>query len=91
MLSPKLALLDETDSGLDVDAVQVVSAGVARFQQENPDSSVLIITHNSRILEQLQVDRVHVLMEGRVIEEGGPELISAVNDHGFAHLQGAEG
>jgi Fe-S cluster assembly ATP-binding protein len=91
MLSPKLALLDETDSGLDVDAVQVVSAGVARFQQENPDSSVLIITHNSRILEQLQVDRVHVLMEGKVIEEGGPELISAVNDHGFAHLQGAEG
>ena len=91
MLSPKLALLDETDSGLDVDAVQVVSAGVARFQQENPDSSVLIITHNSRILEQLQVDRVHVLREGKVIEEGGPELISAVNAHGFAHLQGAEG
>ncbi len=91
MLSPKLALLDETDSGLDVDAVQVVSAGVARFQQENPDSSVLIITHNSRILEKLKVDKVHVLMEGKVIEEGGPELISSVNDHGFAHLQGAEG
>jgi Fe-S cluster assembly ATP-binding protein len=91
MLSPKLALLDETDSGLDVDAVQVVSAGVARFQQENPDSSVLIITHNTRILEKLKVDKVHVLMEGKVIEEGGPELIASVNDHGFAHLQGAEG
>jgi len=86
MLAPKLALLDETDSGLDVDAVQVVSAGVARFQRENPESAVLIITHNTRILEQLQVDKVHVLMEGRIIEEGGPELIGDINARGFAHL-----
>ena len=90
-LAPKLALLDETDSGLDVDAVQIVSEGVAGFRQENPDSSVLIITHNARILEKLKVDRVHVLMEGKVAEEGGPELISQVNDHGFAHLLEAEG
>ena len=91
MLAPKLALLDETDSGLDVDAVQIVSEGVAGFRKENPDSSVLIITHNARILEKLKVDRVHVLMEGKVAEEGGPELISQVNDHGFAHLLEAEG
>ena len=90
MLAPKLALLDETDSGLDVDAVQIVSEGVASFRQENPDSSVLIITHNARILEKLKVDRVHVLMAGQVAEEGGPELISQVNDHGFAHLLEAE-
>ena len=86
MLSPKLALLDETDSGLDVDAVQIVSQGVARFQQENPESSVLIITHNAKILEKLKVDQVHVLMEGQVIEEGGPELIEEINERGFAHL-----
>ena len=91
MLKPSLSMLDEIDSGLDVDAVQVVSAGVARFQQENPDSSVLIITHNTRILEKLKVDKVHVLMEGKVIEEGGPELIASVNDHGFTHLLDAEG
>ena len=91
MLSPKLALLDETDSGLDVDAVQIVSEGVASFRQENPDSSVLIITHNTRILEKLKVDKVHVLMEGNLAEEGGPELISDVNAHGFAHLLAAEG
>jgi len=91
MLAPKLALLDETDSGLDVDAVQVVSAGVARFQRENPESAVLIITHNTRILEQLQVDKVHVLMEGRIIEEGGPELIGDINARGFAHLLDGEG
>lgn len=86
MLSPKLALLDETDSGLDVDAVQIVSQGVARFQQENPESSVLIITHNAKILEKLKVDQVHVLMKGQVVEEGGPELIEEINERGFAHL-----
>ena len=67
-----------------------MSEGVARFQQENPESSVLIITHNARILEKLKVDRVHVLMEGKVVEEGGPELISEVNAHGFARLMAAE-
>ena len=91
LLAPRLALLDETDSGLDVDAVQVVSAGVARFQRENPESAVLVITHNTRILEQLQVDKVHVLMEGKIVEEGGPELIGAINARGFAHLLEEEG
>ena len=69
MLEPKLALLDETDSGLDVDAVQIVSEGVAKFHNE--DNSCLIITHNTRILEKLTVDRVHVLMNGTIVEEGG--------------------
>lgn len=91
LLAPRLALLDETDSGLDVDAVQVVSAGVARFQRENPESAVLVITHNTRILEQLQVDKVHVLIEGKIAEEGGPELIGAINARGFAHLLEEEG
>ena len=84
MLEPKLALLDETDSGLDVDAVQIVSEGVAKFHNE--DNSCLIITHNTRILEKLTVDRVHVLMNGTIVEEGGAELIEEINQRGFAHL-----
>ena len=84
MLQPKLALLDETDSGLDVDAVQIVSKGVAAFHNEG--NSCLIITHNARILDRLTVDRVHVMKEGRIIQEGGAELIDEINRSGFAHL-----
>lgn len=88
MLNPKLAMLDETDSGLDVDAVQIVSEGVAKFH--NADNSCLIITHNARILEKLKVDRVHVLMNGTVVEEGGPELIDDINSRGFTHILGTQ-
>ena len=84
MLEPKLALLDETDSGLDVDAVQIVSEGVAKFHNE--DNSCLIITHNTRILEKLHVDKVHVLMNGEIVEEGGAELIDTINAKGFTHI-----
>ena len=84
MLEPKLALLDETDSGLDVDAVQIVSSGVSAFH--TAENSCLIITHNTRILEKLSVDRVHVLMDGRIVEEGGAELIEEINQRGFTHL-----
>ena len=89
MLEPKLALLDETDSGLDVDAVQIVSEGVAKFHNE--DNSCLIITHNTRILEKLTVDRVHVLMTGTIVEEGGAELIEEINRRGFTHILGESG
>ena len=85
MLNPKLALPDETDSGLDVDAVQIVSEGVAKFH--NSENSCLIITHNTRILEHLKVDKVHVLMNGQIVEEGGPELIEDINSRGFAHIR----
>ena len=88
MLQPKLALLDETDSGLDVDAVQIVSEGVARFHNE--ENSCLIITHNTRILEKLKVDRVHVLMDGCIVEEGGAELIDEINRRGFTHILDAQ-
>ena len=84
MLQPKLALLDETDSGLDVDAVQIVSEGVAKFH--NADNSCLIITHNTRILEKLKVYKVHVLMNGQIVEEGGAELIEDINSRGFTHI-----
>ena len=89
MLEPKLALLDETDSGLDVDAVQIVSEGVAKFHNE--DNSCLIITHNTRILVKLTVDRVHVLMNGTIVEEGGAELIEEINRRGFTHILGESG
>ena len=85
LLNPKLALLDETDSGLDVDAVQIVSSGVRKFHNE--ENACLIITHNTRILEQLSVDRVHVLLNGRIVEEGGPELIEKIDREGFGFLK----
>ena len=85
LLNPKLALLDETDSGLDVDAVQIVSNGVRKFHNE--DNACLIITHNTRILEQLFVDKVHVLLNGRIVEEGGPELIEKIDREGFGFLK----
>ena len=84
MLQPKLALLDETDSGLDVDAVQIVSKGVSAFHNE--DNACIIITHNARILSELKVDQVHVLLNGRIVEEGGADLIDEINRKGFTHL-----
>ena len=84
MLQPKLALLDETDSGLDVDAVQIVSEGVAKFH--TADNSCIIITHNAKILDKLKVDYVHVLAQGKIAREGGAELIQQINDEGFSHI-----
>ena len=81
MLNPKLALLDETDSGLDVDAVQIVSDGVAKFHNEN--NSCVIITHNTQILKSLTVDRVHVLLDGRIVKDGGADLVETVLEEGF--------
>lgn len=89
MLRPKLALLDETDSGLDVDAVQIVSKGVSAFH--NAENACLIITHNARILSSLKVDRVHVMLEGRIVEEGDASLIDDINRRGFTHLLDARG
>ena len=83
MLKPKLAILDETDSGLDVDAVRTVSRGVEEFRK-NKDAALIIITHSTGILSSLNVDRVHVLAEGRIVCEGGPELIDIINRDGYA-------
>ena len=86
MLEPKLALLDETDSGLDVDAVQIVSDGVAKFH--NAENSCIIITHNAQILKSLKVDKVHVLLNGLIVKEGGAELIEEVTNNGYAEFGG---
>ena len=84
MLNPKLAILDETDSGLDVDAVKVVSHGVEQFRTR--DNSLLIITHNTKILEFLDVDAVHVLMDGKIVRTGDRTLIDRINESGFQGL-----
>lgn len=89
MLKPKLAILDETDSGLDVDAVRTVSAGIAAYR-ESCGGSLLIITHNTKILEALSVDRAHIIADGKIVREGGAELVTEINAHGFERLTGKE-
>ena len=82
MLEPKLAILDETDSGLDVDTVRTVSAGVRLFR-EKTHGSLLIITHSTRILEALRVDRTHVMENGVIVREGDAALVEEINEKGF--------
>ena len=85
VMQPKLAMLDETDSGLDVDAVKVVSEGIRRYKSN--DNALLIITHNAKILEDLEVDYVHVLAGGKIIRSGGPELIDEISREGFRGIE----
>ena len=85
LLDPSLAILDETDSGLDVDAVRTVSEGIRAFQK-NRDSALLIITHNAAILNSLHVDATHVLAEGKLIRSGGADLVNEINENGCAHI-----
>ena len=82
MLKPDLAILDETDSGLDVDAVRTVSDGVKAFH-ENGDGSLIIITHSTRILEALKVDYTHILVDGKIVETGDGSLVDEINANGF--------
>ena len=82
MLRPSLAILDETDSGLDVDAVRTVSRGVEEYQKDK-NGALLIITHSTRILEALKVDRTHVLADGRMVASGGSSLVDEINENGF--------
>jgi Fe-S cluster assembly ATP-binding protein len=81
LLTPKIAVLDETDSGLDVDALKTVSEGVNRLR--GPDLGVLIITHYTRILRYITPDEVHVMFDGRIVESGGPELADALEEKGY--------
>ena len=83
MLKPDFAILDEPDSGLDVDAVRTVSKGIEEYQGIHREGAMLIITHSAKILESLHVDRVHVLAEGRIVESGDASLIEEINQKGF--------
>ena len=89
MLKPSLAILDETDSGLDVDAVRTVSAGIEEYQK-NCKGSLLIITHSTKILESLSVDHTHVMVEGKIIQTGDASLVEEINRNGFAKYEKTE-
>ena len=83
LLRPKIAILDETDSGLDVDALRIVSEGVNRVKA-NSDLGVMLITHYTRILRYIKPDFVHVFANGKIVEEGGPELADKLEEKGYA-------
>lgn len=89
VLNPKLAILDETDSGLDVDAVKTVSSGINQFK--NSQNAILIITHNTKILDKLHADYVHVLMDGKIVKTGGTALIDQIYETGFASMESFSG
>ena len=84
MLKPQIAILDETDSGLDIDALRIVSNGINALV--GPDMGALIITHYQRILDYVQPDRIHVLMDGRIVKSGGPELAQELETSGYARI-----
>jgi Fe-S cluster assembly ATP-binding protein len=83
IIAPRLAVLDETDSGLDIDALRVVGEGINRIMRA-PDKAVLLITHYQRLLDLVEPDRVHVLAEGRIVASGGPELARQLEAEGYA-------
>jgi len=83
ILEPEMAILDETDSGLDIDALRVVATGVQEVRRDRPDLGVLAITHYQRLLDELQPDRVHVIVDGRIVESGGPELSTRLEAEGY--------
>ena len=83
MLKPKLAVMDETDSGLDIDALQIVADGVNKLIEEDPDMSILLITHYQRLLNYIKPDFVHVMVNGRIARSGGPEVALALEEEGY--------
>jgi Fe-S cluster assembly ATP-binding protein len=83
VLKPSLAVMDETDSGLDIDALKIVSNGVNKLAEENPDMTVLLITHYQRLLEYIKPDVVHVMVEGRIMRSGGPEVAMELEAEGY--------
>jgi Fe-S cluster assembly ATP-binding protein len=83
ILEPDIAILDETDSGLDIDALRVVANGVQEVRSSRPDLGVLAITHYQRLLDELHPDRVHIIIDGRIVESGGPELSARLEAEGY--------
>ncbi|MEM9037295.1 MAG: Fe-S cluster assembly ATPase SufC [Actinomycetota bacterium] len=83
ILEPEVAVLDETDSGLDIDALRIVARGVEEVRQDRPEMGVVLITHYQRLLGELTPDRVHILMDGRIVDSGGPELAERLEREGY--------
>ncbi|MCY4005592.1 MAG: Fe-S cluster assembly ATPase SufC [Rhodobacteraceae bacterium] len=89
VLQPRMCILDETDSGLDVDAMRQVSEGVNNLR--NPDRAIVLITHYQRLLDHIKPDYVHIMAKGRIVETGGPELALKVETEGYGTMTGATG
>jgi Fe-S cluster assembly ATP-binding protein len=89
LLEPTMAILDETDSGLDIDALRVVSEGVNALA--GPEMGVLLITHYQRLLNYIKPDFVHIMMDGRIVEEGGPELAHELEAKGYVEMRAQHG
>ena len=87
VLEPKLAILDETDSGLDIDALRIVSEGINQLR--SPDRSMVLITHYQRLLDYVKPEFVHVLVDGRIARSGGPELALELEEHGYSRIEAA--
>ncbi len=87
VLDPRLAILDETDSGLDIDALRIVAHGVNTVKEQQPEMGVLVITHYQRLLNYIRPDYVHVLMDGLIVREGGPELALELEEKGYDFIR----
>lgn len=85
ILEPSLAILDETDSGLDVDAIRIVAEGVQKFKNEN--NSILIITHYNKLLDYLKPDYIHILLDGKIVKTGGAELAEEIEKNGYENIK----
>ncbi len=83
ILEPELAILDETDSGLDIDALRIVAEGIREVQAERPTMGVILITHYQRLLDEIQPDHVHILVDGRIVRSGGMELVEQLERDGY--------
>jgi Fe-S cluster assembly ATP-binding protein len=90
VLQPTLALMDETDSGLDIDALKIVASGVNTLREKHPNMTVLLITHYQRLLNYIKPDFVHVMVDGQIVRSGGPEIALELEDQGYAEYQEAE-
>jgi Fe-S cluster assembly ATP-binding protein len=86
VLEPKLAILDETDSGLDIDALRIVAKGVNTLR--SPERAMIVVTHYQRLLNYIVPDFVHVLVNGRIVRSGGPELALELEQKGYAEVEG---
>ena len=87
VVDPTLCLMDETDSGLDIDALKVVAGGASSLR--GPNNAILLVTHYQRLLDYIVPDKVHVLMNGRIVQTGGPELAKQLEETGYANVQAA--
>ncbi len=86
MLEPKIAILDETDSGTDVDALKIISNGINAVAKQQ-DMGILLITHYDRILQYIKTDKVYIMVDGKIVKTGGPELASQIEEAGYGKLR----